>query len=150
MIVIGVVNKDKCPASSNIPIFLIVEGVIGIISKILSLLRDFLLKYFKVDPILSVIGLVEFAFFICGSVWVFSAFEPRYNPALGELYCNKTTYLFALIIICCIYIIIAVVVFTFLCISVMICLTVAICGGRADGDVETAAEMTPLPTNDHR
>uniref|UniRef100_A0A672K0K6 Uncharacterized protein n=1 Tax=Sinocyclocheilus grahami TaxID=75366 RepID=A0A672K0K6_SINGR len=37
-----------------------------------------------------------FYFLFIGSVWVYSIYPPNYNQAVaGDVYCNKTLYLFA-------------------------------------------------------
>ncbi|XP_018570205.1 uncharacterized protein LOC108910160 [Anoplophora glabripennis] len=143
MLIIGAINFKKCPASPNVPVYLIAEGVIGLVSKILSLGRNFILRYFKVDRIISIIGLVEVVFFICGSVWIYSAFEPKYDPVYGDQYCNRTAYLFALIFISCIYVILFSCLLIVLCLLTGFCVMVSVCG---DADVEsTQPERTPLP-----
>ncbi|XP_018570203.1 uncharacterized protein LOC108910159 isoform X2 [Anoplophora glabripennis] len=143
MIIIGEINFKKCPASPNIPVFLIAEGVIGLVSKLLSLGRNFILRYLKIDVILSVMGLVEVTFLICGSVWVYRAFEPKYDPAYEDRYCSRTLYLFSLIFISCVYILTFAFLFMVLCMLIGFCLLVSV---SSDVVVEaTVPEFTTQP-----
>ncbi|KAJ8970552.1 hypothetical protein NQ314_001168, partial [Rhamnusium bicolor] len=129
---------------SPILFFFFVLGVTGIISKVLSLGRNYLIRYFRVSPLLSIAGLIEFVFFILGSVWVFKIFEPSYNPADGDLYCNKIAYLFALIYISSIYVLLlGLLIFFCSCLMLIKCIK-----EKFEHDPEQAKqEETSLPTN---
>ena len=97
----GAKYKDECPVESMIPIYLIVLGAVLLIftcclngSRSQSYNRDEGQGQ-SVNPLLLVMDLFIFAWFICGLVWICRAYEPNYdNPERAD-YCNKTLYLFA-------------------------------------------------------
>jgi len=91
MLVVGFVKKDECPIQEKIPIFLIVAGAIGILSKSLPFINR-KLDWCLVDLVISVIYLIEFIWIIVGSVWVYQIYKPNYNPSKGP-YCSESAYL---------------------------------------------------------
>lgn len=93
-------------------------GVLGLATKIVTLLKDFLIKFMKIAPILSFITTAELAMLIVGkcskflwinnkrrllgSYYVYREYKPSYEP-LSLRYCNKTLYLFAFSYITIVY-----------------------------------------------
>ncbi|XP_073461287.1 transmembrane protein 272-like [Aquarana catesbeiana] len=87
MIVMGVINKDKCPIQPYIPIFLLVTGATHLAAVALLLVRSI---FETCSMILEgLIGTFSFAWFITGSVWVFKVYKEY------EGQCDKDLYLFA-------------------------------------------------------
>jgi len=41
------------------------------------------------------VQLFMFAWFVCGSVWIYTNYQPNYADPESADYCNKTLYLFA-------------------------------------------------------
>ncbi|KAG8437857.1 hypothetical protein GDO86_008525, partial [Hymenochirus boettgeri] len=107
MIAVGVIYKDDCPIQPYIPIFLIVTGAIHIVTFITMLMR-YLCETFSA-LIEGLIGIFSFAWFITGSVWVFSVYS-RY-----EGLCDKNLYLFAFGILQFEYVVIALGLLSFCC-----------------------------------
>ena len=91
MLVVGILKKDDCPIQQNVPLYLIVAGAIGIISKVLPFINR-KLDWCLLDLLVSVSYLFEFIWVILGSVWIYSIYKPNFNPAAGD-YCNETAYL---------------------------------------------------------
>ncbi|XP_071088316.1 transmembrane protein 272-like [Haliotis cracherodii] len=104
MVAMGTIHMDNCPAEKYIPIYLIVGGSFSIAVIAVRLL----VKMFCSDGdnnslfdlitiiINIVIALFMFAWFIAGSVWIYSLHN-KYNPTdkTAANYCDKTFYLFA-------------------------------------------------------
>ncbi|KAF5308815.1 hypothetical protein FQR65_LT06048 [Abscondita terminalis] len=95
MLCVGAITFHDCPIKPIIPIYLIVAGSIGIVTKILPIINQKFLKRQIVEHFLGCLFFIEFVWMILGSVWIYSIYEPPYEPTGDELYCNKTTYLFA-------------------------------------------------------
>ena len=86
-----------------IPIFLIVAGVVGILIVFLSLLQSCCydedmetdLNCYRL--IILTIMLFWVGWFVAGNFWVYSNYQPRYNPGTKNVtdsrYCNKALYL---------------------------------------------------------
>ncbi|KAF5298230.1 hypothetical protein FQR65_LT09741 [Abscondita terminalis] len=91
MLVLGILRKDECPVQNKIPLYFIVAGSVGLLSKILPFINRKLDFYF-IDVLVSLLYLFEFVWIILGSVWIYSIYPPNYNPAVGP-YCDKTVYL---------------------------------------------------------
>ncbi|KAJ3655646.1 hypothetical protein Zmor_014767 [Zophobas morio] len=102
-IVIAAIYFHKCPVEPEIPKYLLVMGIIGVVTKLIMLFRNFIIKCIKVTPILSLLATVELTIFIIGSYYIYREFEPSYEPQSGEKYCDKTLYLFSFIYITIIY-----------------------------------------------
>ncbi|XP_056598791.1 transmembrane protein 272-like [Triplophysa dalaica] len=103
-IAIGAVYLQDCPRQHYIPIYLLVSGVFAVFLGLLTCLpcaketeeegpnklRN-ICGYWN-----SLVSTFIFCWVICGSVWIYSIYPPNYNQTLaGDLYCNKTLYLFA-------------------------------------------------------
>ncbi|KAM4017626.1 transmembrane protein 272-like isoform 1-T2 [Anomaloglossus baeobatrachus] len=89
MIAIGAIYKDDCPVQPYIPIFLLAFGVTHLVVVLILLLRGVL----EICSLIleGLIGFFTFAWFITGSIWVFSLYSKDKGPDL----CNETLYYFA-------------------------------------------------------
>ncbi|KAG5900585.1 hypothetical protein JTB14_017443 [Gonioctena quinquepunctata] len=138
MFIIGILAVNKCPVSDNIPLYLIATGVIGILSKIITYLREQIMRHFKTSFIESALYTSELVFMILGSYWVYKVYPPSYDPADGRAYCQKTAYMFAFVYLTFFYAIIMCVLCGFICFLCCIC-----CIGTApDPDVEANDDVT--------
>ncbi|KAF5304269.1 hypothetical protein FQA39_LY09796 [Lamprigera yunnana] len=90
MLALGVMKKDDCPIQNKIPLYLIVAGSVGLISKLLPFINrklDWCLLYILV----SVLYLFEFIWIVLGSVWIYGIYKPNFDTSAGE-YCDESTY----------------------------------------------------------
>ncbi|XP_056611603.1 transmembrane protein 272-like [Triplophysa dalaica] len=103
-IAIGAVYLQDCPRQHYIPIYLLVSGVFGVFLGLLTCLpcaketeEEGPNKLRNICGLWnSLVSAFIFCWVICGSVWIYSIYPPNYNQTLaGDLYCNKTLYLFA-------------------------------------------------------
>ncbi|XP_034020422.1 transmembrane protein 272-like [Thalassophryne amazonica] len=138
-IAIGAKYLKECPRQDNIPIYLVVMGMFGLMLTVLSCLpctqeseegaRSTLNRLCVTWN--SIVSLFLFCWFIAGNVWIYSIYEPSYNKTTShnEMYCNKTLYLFAFWTTTLVYIFLGL----FLVISccVLVCFFIL---GRADPD----------------
>uniref|UniRef100_A0A3Q1EQ66 Uncharacterized LOC110968208 n=1 Tax=Acanthochromis polyacanthus TaxID=80966 RepID=A0A3Q1EQ66_9TELE len=99
----GAVYLHDCPQQHYIPIYLIVLGVFSLVLALLSCLPC------AEDPTdgtsnpLShvskawngLVSLFLLCWFIAGSVWIYSIYQPNYDIIEGVPYCNRRLYLFA-------------------------------------------------------
>ncbi|KAK4881134.1 hypothetical protein RN001_004453 [Aquatica leii] len=93
MLVIGILQKDDCPIQNKIPLYLLVAGAVGLLSKILPFInRKF--DFYYVDVLVLLLYLFEFMWIVLGSIWVNSIYPPNFDPSAEE-FCNKTVYLFS-------------------------------------------------------
>ncbi|XP_069596570.1 transmembrane protein 272-like isoform X2 [Ranitomeya imitator] len=88
-IAIGAIYKDDCPIQPLIPIFLLVSGVTHLVAVLLLFIRGALGVCSLILE--GLIGMFTFAWFITGSIWVFSLYSKGKGPDL----CNETLYYFA-------------------------------------------------------
>jgi membrane-associated HD superfamily phosphohydrolase len=65
-IIIAAIYYDKCPVEPDIPKYLLVMGILGVATKLITLFKDFLIKHTKVGPLLSFITTAELAILIVG------------------------------------------------------------------------------------
>uniref|UniRef100_A0A7N6AVB0 Uncharacterized protein n=2 Tax=Anabas testudineus TaxID=64144 RepID=A0A7N6AVB0_ANATE len=115
-VAIGSVYLHDCPRQYLIPIFLIVAGVVGFVLSVLSCLpctQETNNDSTNSSPLSriciiwnSLTSLFLSCWFIAGSVWIYSIYEPNYNKNTTNVdpYCNKTLYLFAFWITTLVYI----------------------------------------------
>uniref|UniRef100_A0A3B5AGN4 Si:dkey-19b23.12 n=1 Tax=Stegastes partitus TaxID=144197 RepID=A0A3B5AGN4_9TELE len=103
-IAVGAIYLHDCPRKQNIPIYLIVVGVFGLVLAVLSCLPwaqdsndgtssplNQLCKTWN-----SLVSCFLFSWFIAGNVWIYSIYQPNYNKTITSVpYCDKTLYLFA-------------------------------------------------------
>ncbi|KAK9509237.1 hypothetical protein O3M35_006592 [Rhynocoris fuscipes] len=104
MLVIGALYLSDCPANNNIPLYLLVGGLFGILKQILQLYCRIKKGHNrsgaeeereeKTSTIQSLLSCFMFVWFILGSYWVYSTYKPNFDPERGT-YCNKTVYYFA-------------------------------------------------------
>ncbi|XP_054457855.1 transmembrane protein 272-like [Anoplopoma fimbria] len=102
-ITFGVVYFKDCPQQPNIPNYLLGLALITLLMIPYVTLpcgsfgahpRE-LPKGFKAC-LLCLLGLFLYSWILAGDVWVFSIYQPNYDPAAADgLYCNKTLYTFA-------------------------------------------------------
>ncbi|XP_067440070.1 transmembrane protein 272-like [Thunnus thynnus] len=93
-LVMGAVYKNDCPQQPYIPIYLMVMGIITM----LSLFSTMAYNSGSLGIVCSgLVSLFLFCWFIAGNVWIYSIYEPNYNKTTTsvEPYCDKTVYLFA-------------------------------------------------------
>ncbi|XP_067436101.1 transmembrane protein 272-like isoform X2 [Thunnus thynnus] len=93
---VGAVYKNDCPQQPYIPIYLMVMGIITLLSLFSTVACNASSgSLHKVCSCLS--GLVSLFFccwFIAGNVWIYSIYEPNYDKTTTdvEAYCDKTVY----------------------------------------------------------
>ncbi|CAH1367807.1 transmembrane protein 272-like [Tenebrio molitor] len=143
-IIIAAIYYDKCPVEPDIPKYLLVMGILGVATKLITLFKDFLIKHTKVGPLLSFITTAELAILIVGSYYVYREYEPSYDPLSGDKYCNKTLYLFSFIYITIVYSLLL------LCVVAVGCFVLGVLlvdkyATEKTYDVESTTEV-PLPT----
>ncbi|KAF2905379.1 hypothetical protein ILUMI_00797 [Ignelater luminosus] len=92
MLVVGIIKKNECPVEDRIPIYLIVAGAVGIVSKILPFINR-KLEFTLVTYVIYLLYLFEIVWAVVGSVWVYKIYQPNYNELL-PLHCNRELYLF--------------------------------------------------------
>ncbi|XP_069575040.1 transmembrane protein 272-like isoform X1 [Brachyistius frenatus] len=102
-VLFGFVYFQDCPQQPNIPVYLLGLGLMPLI------VLPFVTLPCESDPaqrrqlasgfagcLLGLIGLFPFMWILAGDVWVFSVYQPNYDPSAADgLYCNKTLYTFA-------------------------------------------------------
>ncbi|TNM92928.1 hypothetical protein fugu_018330 [Takifugu bimaculatus] len=95
-IALGAKHLDQCPIQPNIPMYLIVMGVIILLALLLTYTRTMFenpLVFAVATGCMVFLHFHNFCWLIAGSVWIYSLYPPNYNPE--NLYCHKTTYQFA-------------------------------------------------------
>ncbi|KAF2905381.1 hypothetical protein ILUMI_00799 [Ignelater luminosus] len=93
MLIVGFMHVNNCPIKKVIPIYLIVAGCVGIVSKLLPFLnRKFQLKMLTFT--IYALYIFEFVWMLLGSYWVYSLGKPNFDPSHPP-YCNKTAYYLA-------------------------------------------------------
>lgn len=98
MFVFGWVSLNSCTVNPWIPVYLIVAGSTGILTKALIRTRN---KYlFNVVILLVLFDLCWQAF---GSYMVYSEYQPNYDAGNGQPYCHRVAYLLAFWIITIVY-----------------------------------------------
>lgn len=103
-IVIGVKYEDDCPVEKYIPIYLIVLGAFGVLRNIVGLYTQVKKRSEESDSddddskkslCERTIDCFLIGWFIAGNVWIYSVYEPSYDPTNHHHYCDQTLYLFA-------------------------------------------------------
>ncbi|CAL8241573.1 unnamed protein product [Merluccius merluccius] len=136
-VAMGAIYLEECPRQPYIPIYLVVSGVFALMLSLLSCLPCAQQSEDGPSTTLSrlcatwnsLTSFFLFCWFIAGNVWIYSIYQPSYNPAHLDLYCNKTLYLFAFWITTLVYIFLCLFLFGGCCVLLCFC----ICG-RADPD----------------
>ncbi|KAB0801398.1 hypothetical protein PPYR_05752 [Photinus pyralis] len=95
MLIVGSIKKDDCPAEPFIPIYLIVAGAVGVVSKLLPFAnRKLDLKCLTL--VIYILYIFEFVWMVFGSYWVFSNYKPIFDDSGDRSwYCNRTAYYLA-------------------------------------------------------
>ncbi|XP_062844857.1 transmembrane protein 272-like [Trichomycterus rosablanca] len=139
-VTIGGLHLQECPTQPLIPIYLVVSGVFGLVLAVLSCLpctQEGENEGGAVSALCttwnSIVTLFLFCWFIAGNVWIYSIYQPTYDP-LSPQYCAKILYLFAFWMVTLVYIIIGVLMLAGCCIMFCMC----VCG---------RAGITDPPTN---
>ncbi|KAG9281506.1 transmembrane protein 272-like [Astyanax mexicanus] len=102
-LIIGGLYLHDCPAQPYISIYLLVSGGFAVVLGVLSCLpctqeqEDGTQTPFSslCTAWNSLVTLFLFCWFIAGNVWIYSIYQPSYDPGSGKLYCAKVLYLFA-------------------------------------------------------
>ncbi|XP_043928229.1 transmembrane protein 272-like [Protopterus annectens] len=100
-LVIGSVYLNECTKQRMIPIYLIVMGCVTIVYIIFNVIMKSVScvenneDWLPGDVIKGIIIFFQFSWFIAGSVWIFSTFQPNYNDPKSGDYCHKVVYLYA-------------------------------------------------------
>jgi len=100
MIVVGSINTAHCPIQTKIPIFLIVSGVVALVSILLCIgiisikLADILYLFgvclFYIEVVLQIFWLI---WIILGCVWLSDVTESvQYTNTTLPTYCDKNTF----------------------------------------------------------
>ncbi|XP_048450117.1 transmembrane protein 272-like, partial [Rhincodon typus] len=107
-ITVGSIYLDSCTKQHLIPIYLIVSGISALFFLMVLLIprtsdeNHILNKFHQFFTHLE--SLFSFIWFITGSVWIYSIYQPDYINKTSPNYCNKTLYLFAFWVTTIIYI----------------------------------------------
>ncbi|XP_076867352.1 transmembrane protein 272-like [Brachyhypopomus gauderio] len=128
-VVIGQQYLEKCPRQPNIPIYLLVSGVFGLVLALLSCLpcarEDEHGSSGSLSSLCtawnSLVTLFLFIWFISGNVWVYSIYPPNYDTSAVD-YCAKTVYLFAFWTINAVYILLGILLVGGCCLLFCMCL----------------------------
>ncbi|KAM9335558.1 transmembrane protein 272-like [Symphorus nematophorus] len=102
-VIFGVVYFKDCPQQPNIPNYLLGLGLIPLaMIPFVTLPCESEAAQPQENPkgfkacVQCLISLFIIIWILAGDVWVFSVYQPNYDPtAAGGLYCNKTLYTFA-------------------------------------------------------
>ncbi|XP_055529415.1 transmembrane protein 272-like [Wyeomyia smithii] len=115
MLGFGLVFMRQCPKSKYIPVFLLVGGGLGIIKQLLHLsirvrrrIEDRELEKLRQAPTHTIINCFLSSWFVIGSYFVYGVYEPNYDPASKDNYCNKTLYLFSFWLLTSIYVVLGI------------------------------------------
>lgn len=101
---VGAIFLNDCPVEKNIPIFLIVAGITGILLVLLTCLQSWCYDEDKESDLscwrilIFLIMLFWSGWLFAGSFWVYSNYQPKYSKdTSGERkrYCDQILYLFS-------------------------------------------------------
>ncbi|KAB0792669.1 hypothetical protein PPYR_14628 [Photinus pyralis] len=111
MFISGVINVNDCPQQPMVHIYLIVTGILGVVTKCMYIINC---KY-EIKALhytINFLRLVEFLWMIIGCYCIFSIYQPNYSPYFDRKYCDRHGYLtaFALLILHLLY---------FVCVTIM-------------------------------
>lgn len=139
MLIVGSIYVNDCKIQPNIPVYLIVSGVLGTIQHVIAVWTKYVpketggrLKVYRayckvVDYFLHLFLAI---WFILGCVWVYSNYsDVVFEDTFKEEYCHKTLYLFSFWVLNLSFI--------FLCILIVgsLCCVVFIVAAPKDEDV---------------
>jgi hypothetical protein len=102
-LIIGIIYSSNCPIQRYIPVYLIVQGAVGLLIFDIHLLAMVYIlcvtkfKYFFICTIAiltAFLGLFLFALFIAGNIWIFSVFNRvQFDDSTNtNSYCNGVLY----------------------------------------------------------
>ncbi|CAF0966019.1 unnamed protein product [Didymodactylos carnosus] len=111
-LIIGWYYKDQCKINQNIPTYLIVSGICGLILVVLCILMALTFLCFLNNSVVmsiiascgicmnlmatTVLSIFIFIWFIIGCVWIFSVrSKVDFYDKNSKYYCQRTLYLFA-------------------------------------------------------
>ncbi|MED6237107.1 hypothetical protein ATANTOWER_019063 [Ataeniobius toweri] len=102
-VIFGVVYFRDCPQQPNIPNYLLGLALISLLMiPFVTLPCETYAAQPREHPrgfkacMVCLMGLFIFTWSLLGVVWVFSVYQPNYDPSATDgLYCNKTLYTFA-------------------------------------------------------
>ncbi|XP_052416002.1 zgc:103586 isoform X2 [Carassius gibelio] len=95
---LGVIHLHECPVQPNLPIYVTVIGLTGLLSLLVMYLRDtlddsLLVRFCSAFSFTLYIFIV--CWFVAGTHWIYSIYPPNYVPTSTGDHCHKTLYLFA-------------------------------------------------------
>jgi len=93
MLIVGIIKRNECPIQKLIPIYLIVAGATGIVSKLLPFINR-RINITLITYIIYTLYIFEFVCMLIGSYWVYSIYKPNFNEGIRP-YCSKTAYYLA-------------------------------------------------------
>ncbi|MGH0184854.1 UNVERIFIED_CONTAM: hypothetical protein FKN15_016008 [Acipenser sinensis] len=125
----GSLYRNDCPVQPYIPIYLIVSGVFVLVLDLVCCVpqgqegeEGATVCRNLINTCNSLASLFLFIWFITGNVWIYSIYEPSYDPGnLETKYCNKTLYLFAFWSTTVVYIIVGVMLLGGCCLMLCMC-----------------------------
>ncbi|CAJ0599207.1 unnamed protein product [Cylicocyclus nassatus] len=127
MIIIGALNRDDCAVNSNIPVWLIVTGIVSLVRSAINFFYRFKDQQKQRRPILVRLfdGMLSVFFaiwFILGSIWVYWAYNHvSYDPHDGPYYCDQLTFVFTFVFITVSYVLMFLTCMFFCCCCCCIC-----------------------------
>ncbi|XP_045467067.1 transmembrane protein 272-like [Harmonia axyridis] len=98
MLVTGFIYEDDCPVEPNIPLFLKLQGIFGLLSRSIGSIKYYISNrdwFFVFLVISSLLYIGEFTVFLLGSFWVYKEAIPSFKASDTKHYCYKGIYLFA-------------------------------------------------------
>lgn len=125
MLIIGSVYIDECKIEPNIPVYLIVSGVIGTIQHVITIWTKYVpkdaqgrlkVKRSYCNSLNGLFHMFLMIWFIIGCVWVYGAHsDVDFRDKDKDEYCHKTLYYFAFWILNLSFILLAMVIVLSLC-----------------------------------
>lgn len=133
MLIIGSIYVGQCNIEPNIPVYLIVSGVIGTIQHVLTIWTRYVpkeshgrLRVYRsyCNSINGLFHIFLIIWFILGCVWVYSAHsEVDFRDPYKDEYCHKTLYYFAFWILNLSFILFGLLVVLSVCFLVLVIVT---------------------------
>ncbi|XP_075868336.1 transmembrane protein 272-like [Nelusetta ayraudi] len=119
-IIVGGTQLHHCPVQPYIPIYLIVLGVMGILSLILTFCastRKSRKSCILSSTALCIVHFFNFCWLIAGSVWTYPIYPPDYRR--GPQYCQITTYKLAFAVTTLLWVTLGLIFACGICVSVL-------------------------------
>uniref|UniRef100_T1IPP4 Uncharacterized protein n=1 Tax=Strigamia maritima TaxID=126957 RepID=T1IPP4_STRMM len=99
MLLIGLIYVHSCPAEKSIPVYLIVGGLMVIVSIAMTTVLECVYDGEDAPPVLKfmtyAVHVFNLIWFITGSVWTYKAFKPEYDNEKAPNYCSIYMYTFS-------------------------------------------------------